>query len=55
MVEHLEAGGRVELAVTTEVESGGRTVDLSVKAVRLMVERDALARLERGQVPIENQ
>ena len=54
MVEHMESGGSVELAVTTDVEFGGHTVDLSVNASRLMVEREALARLARSEIPIEN-
>lgn len=54
MVEHLQAGGRVELAVTTEVESGGRAMDLREKAARLRAEREVLTQLVRRGVPVEN-
>lgn len=54
MVEHLGGGGRVELSVTTEVESGGQGVDLSQKATRLLTEREVVAQLARRGVPIEN-
>lgn len=54
MVEHMEGGGRVELAVTTDVESGGHAVDLSEKAARLLTEREVVAQLARRGVPIEN-
>lgn len=54
MVEHMEAGGRVELAVTTEVEADGRAVDLSEKAARLLTEREIVVQLVRRGVPIEN-
>ena len=54
MVEHMEAGGRVELAAATDVEADGRAVDLSEKAARLLTEREVVAQLVRRGVPIEN-
>lgn len=54
MVEHMEDGGRVELAVTTEVTSDGQVLDLRQKAARLLTEREVVAQLVRRGVAIEN-
>ncbi len=54
LVEHMAAGGRVELAVATSVEVRGVAMDLSQKAARLLAEREAISHQVRRGVALEN-